>query len=661
MTARSGRGLRRLNRLLLTAACLGAIVRPAAAQTTYASPMDAVAAHDWSTAATMAGQYPDPVAAKLVTYYRLLTRGAATAAEIDGFMRTSPDWPQQPLLDTRWEQALVEEADPATLVAQCHGRWPSGLQALLRCADAFAGANDPADATEAARRAWTGTGLTDPAQISVFLSQWGTQIRPEDDWARFVALARKSSPAAEAQIQRLAAADQPVALVWVALNNQQPDGPALLTALPEAQRREPGLFLAAARYTRKTVGDPQALALWVSDGNPALAAGLPVQQHALWTEAEKLSRALISENQAPQAYALADLIKPPAPADRGDEEFLAGFIALRLLHQPEKAVPHFRMLASLSSSVITQARAHYWLARALATQGSAMQATAEYGRAAAWPTTFYGQLAALALGQGPAGLNTRILGIATPGWTTEEALDFAGREVARASAFLVAWGEPRRAYNFLMDLGPIAPDSPDMAMAGQLALGFQVPAAAVGIARYAGLHGQMLLTAGWPIPVQPPAGAVEPAVLLALMRQESSFDVAAVSPAGALGLMQLMPATARLVAGQEGVALTPGALTNDPSVNMTLGTDYFGGLLQRFDNCLPCAIAGYNAGPNRVDQWLAQNGDFRTPNGPDVLDWIELIPFDETRNYVQRVTEGIEIYRAKEGVVLPHPLAAWLR
>jgi soluble lytic murein transglycosylase len=399
----------------------------------------------------------------------------------------------------------------------------------------------------------------------------------------------------------------------------------------------------------------------MSDGNPAMAAGLPVQQHALWTEAEKLSRALITDNQLPQAYALADLFKPLAPADRGDEEFLAGFIALRLLHQPDKAVPHFRTLAGLSSSVITQARAHYWLARALATQGSAMQATAEYGRAAGWPTTFYGQLAALALGQGPAGLNTRILGVPTPGWTTEEALDFAGREVARASAFLVAWGEPRRAYNFLMDLGPIAPDSPDMAMAGQLALGFQVPAAAVGVARYAGLHGQMLLAAGWPIPVQPPAGAVEPAVLLALMRQESSFDVAAVSPAGALGLMQLMPATARLVAGQQGVALTPGALTRDPSINMTLGTDYFGGLLQRFDNCLPCAIAGYNAGPNRVDQWLAQNGDFRTPSGPDVLDWIELIPFDETRNYVQRVTEGIEIYRAKEGVVLPHPLAAWLR
>ena len=143
-------------------------------------------------------EYADPVAGKLVTYYRLLTRGAATAAEIDGFMRSSPDWPQQPLLETRWEQALVEEADPATLVAQCHGRWPEGVQALLRCTDAFAGTSDPADASEAARRAWTATGLTDPAQIAVFLGQWGSQIRPEDNSARFVALARKSSPAAGA-------------------------------------------------------------------------------------------------------------------------------------------------------------------------------------------------------------------------------------------------------------------------------------------------------------------------------------------------------------------------------------------------------------------------------------------------------------------------------
>ena len=637
------------------------ITTAAQAQAGAQTPMDAVAAHDWDQANAMAAQYADPVAAKLVTYYRLLTRGQAGSPEIASFLQSNPDWPQQALLETRWEQALADEPDQTTALGQCQQRWPTGAPALLRCATAFAAGQDTKDATEAARRAWTGTGITDPAAIAAFLGQWGSGLAPADEWARFVALARAQSPAAEAQVTRVASADQPEAQVWVALNGDTPDGEALLAALPVARQQDPGLFLAAARYLRRNASDPDAYAFWLSGGNAAMAAGLPVQQHALWTEAAHLSRALLTDGDPTRAYNLAALIKPPAPADRGDEEFLAGFIALRMLHDTAKAEPHFRTLAGLSSAVITQSRAHFWLARTLAAEGATMQATAEYKIAANWPTTFYGQLAALALGDSPQALNARILAAPAPGWSTTQALDFAGREVARAAAFLVAWNEPRRAYNFLLDIGAIAPDPMDFAMTADLAMGFQVPSAAVGIARVAGLHGTMLVANGWPTPVQPPPGAgVEPAVTLGLIRQESSFDVAAESPVGALGLMQLMPATARVVAGQQGVALSPGQLTEDPDVNMTLGSAYFGGLLARFDNCLPLAIAGYNAGPNRVDQWVGQNGDFRTSGGPDVLDWIELIPFDETRNYVQRVVEGIAIYRAKEGQAVPYPLQPWL-
>ncbi len=653
-----------MTRLLVTLAFFALLLvrLPAAqAQAPGETPMDAVATHDWDQANAMAGQYADPVAAKLVTYYRLLTRGQASAADINAFMQSSPDWPQQALLETRWEQALADEPDQATALTQCKTRWPTGAPALLRCATAFATAQDTKDAAEAARRAWTGTGITDQAEVSAFLAQWGSAVQPADDWARFVALARASSAAAEAQITRLSSADQPEAQVWAALNNNNPDGEALLAALPRASQQDPGLFLAAARFLRHNASDPDAYAFWMSGGNAAMAAALPVQQHALWTEAAHLTRALLADGDAAHAYDLADLIKPPAPADRGDEEFLAGFIALRLLHDTGKAEPHFRTLAGLSSAVITQARAHYWLARTLATEGSTMQATAEYRIAAGWPTTFYGQLAALALGDSPSALNARILAAPAPGWSSADALAFAGREVARAAAFLVAWNEPRRAGIFLLDIGTIAPSPADFAMVADLALGFQTPSTAVFIARLAGLHGTMLMANGWPTPFQPPASAgIEPAVTLGLIRQESSFDVAAESPVGALGLMQLMPATARVVARQQGVAVSDGQLTTNPDVNMTLGSAYFAGLLARFDNCLPLAIAGYNAGPNRVGQWLGQNGDFRTPGGPDVLDWIELIPFDETRNYVERVTEGIAIYRAKEGQAVPYPLQPWL-
>lgn len=654
-------------RRLLALGCVSlfALHAPAAhaqASAVAQTPMDAAASHDWATAQALAARYADPVAGKLVTYYRLLTRGQATAAEISAFMQQNPDWPQQSLLETRWEQALADEPDQATALAQCQIRWPSGVKALLRCATAFQTAADTKDATEAARRAWTGTGITDPSDVSAFLAQYGSLLQPGDEWARFTALARAESPAAAAELSRLPADRQQAASAWIALETSQPNAQALLAALPPADQQNPGLFLSAARYLRQQTTDQDALAFWLSNGDAAMQAGLPVQQHALWREAATLARALITDGDARNAYRLVNHLAPADDADRGDREFLAGFIALRLMQDPARAEPHFRALAGLSTAVITQSRAHYWLGRTLAAQGSTMQATAEYKIAATFPTTFYGQLAALALGDSPAALNARILATPAPAWSTTDALDFAGREVARAAALLVAWNQPRRAYGFLLDIGQIAPDPADYAMAAQLGLGFGVPQAAVGIARMAGLHGTMLLRAGWPIPFQPPVDAgVEPAVSLGLIRQESSFDVAALSPAGALGLMQLMPATAALQAKKQGVALSSQwALTSQPELNMTLGTGYFAGVLAHFDGCLPLAIAAYNAGPRRVDQWLAQNGDFRTPGGPDVLDWLELIPFTETRNYVQRVVEGIAIYRAEEGVTQPYPLQPWL-
>jgi soluble lytic murein transglycosylase len=171
----------------------------------------------------------------------------------------------------------------------------------------------------------------------------------------------------------------------------------------------------------------------------------------------------------------------------------------------------------------------------------------------------------------------------------------------------------------------------------------------------------MLPDTGWPMPVTVPDGTVPPAVGLGIMRQESSFDISAVSPSGARGLMQLMPGTAQATAHRLGVPPSLGALTTDAAYNVQLGTSYLRGLIDQFGGVLPLAIAAYNAGPNRVQEWL---GDFDPRAGfgkLDMIDWIELIPFSETRNYVQRVIENIVIYQAKMHDPAPHPLARWLR
>ena len=277
------------------------------------------------------------------------------------------------------------------------------------------------------------------------------------------------------------------------------------------------------------------------------------------------------------------------------------------------------------------------------------------------------------MGEDDAALAGRIRAARDPDWTQDRALDFAGREQARAAALLAAWGEPRRARAFLQRLDEQAEDPADRALAARFALGLGMPDQAVAIARRAGRDGLMLPDAGWPVAVQPPEGAVEAAVLLGLMRQESNFDAQVASGAGARGLMQLMPATAAEVARRLGEPVSVPALTADPAYNMRLGTRYLQGLLERFGGTLPYALAGYNAGPSRVQEWVAahgdppqsQPGDQRPGDGQPggrlgMIDWIELIPFGETRNYVQRVIENVVIYRARGGTVAPHPLARWL-
>jgi soluble lytic murein transglycosylase len=251
------------------------------------------------------------------------------------------------------------------------------------------------------------------------------------------------------------------------------------------------------------------------------------------------------------------------------------------------------------------------------------------------------------MGESQATLVARIKALRDPPWTADAAIAFTGHEVVRAAVWLMAWGDFQHARVFLMRVDELSPIVPERTLTATLALRAGMPDGAVFIARRMGRDGIILPQVGWPAPYDPTAPP-DPAFSLGIMRQESSFDVAAVSSSGARGLMQLMPPTAQGVARQLGIPASVPALTSDATHNIRLGTAYLQEVLTRFDGCLPLAAAAYNAGPTRVVQWLADNGDPRT--GPiGMVDWIELIPVAETRNYVQRVTENVMMYRAKGG------------
>ena len=594
------------------------------------NPLTAVRANRWTDAQAEAARFADPLPEKLILYLRLRTPGAATASEIAAFANRNPDWPDPAMLERRRQEAVAADPDDAAVLDQCTPA-PTLGAAMLRCAEATANTGRTADADALARRAWIDA-IDTPAAEAAYLRRWSGIATADDQWARFRRLAWLADPAAAArQIVRLDPSHHAAAEARLAAKRDDPQTEALAAALPAEQRADPGLTLDRVRALRHAGHDAEAAALLARTADAEHPA-------AFWSERNLLARKLLHDGDPGTAYAVVAAHRQTADEARADAEFLAGFIALRMLHDPAKAEPHFHILAA-SRAIITQARAHYWLARSAAAAGR--DPKPEFNTAAAWPTTFYGQLATIALGQTPA---SRIARLSDPSWTQDTAIAFTEHQVLRAAVWLIAWGDPQRARAFLTRMDQLAPIPAERTLTAVFALLAGVPDGAVFVARRMGRDGLALPHAGWPMPY-PVAAPPDPAFSLGIMRQESSFDPAALSPSGARGLMQLMPPTASAVAKQLGIGVSLAALTVDPGHNIQLGTAYLQDMLTRFDNCLPLAAAAYNAGPHRVAEWLDQNGDPRT--GPiDMVDWIELIPTGETRNYVQRVTENTVIYRA---------------
>jgi len=629
------------------------LARPALAQPDVISH---IRADRWPEAAAAAAQYPDPIVGKLVTFYRLMAPGAANAADISAFQAANPDWPLQASLSRRRDEALAGEADDATLRAECVRTPPQLTAALLHCAETLASSNRDT-AARLARLAWIG-GITEPAFEQRFLHEQGALLTRADHAARFDRLAWSDPAAATRQIPRLDAAERPRAEARLAFRRDDPNAARMTANLSAADRADPGLFYEQAGWLRRTGQDEAARDLWIAAGAAAERAAPEARDGAFWGERNIMARRRLRQGDAAGAYAIAAGYAGKSVEQAVDALFLAGFIALGPLADPARAGPQFRRLADLSKAAITQGRAHYWLGRTAEVRGNSEAAQREYEEAAKWPNTFYGQLAALRHGDTMSALASRITATTDPMADGARAVDFSGRELARAAAYLVSWGEPRRAQPFLLRLDDIAPDAIDRSLAARLAIGFNLPETAVALARRAGRDGIILLGAGWPQPFMPPTPP-EIALSLGIMRQESSFDPGTVSPAGARGLMQLMRGTAAQISRKLSIGTNVPALVLDPNYNMRLGTAYLRDLLDQYAGAAPLAIAAYNAGPGRVNEWMLTNGDPRTAT-VDMIGWIELIPFGETRNYVQRVIENQVVYQAKRNDTRPHPLAPWL-
>jgi soluble lytic murein transglycosylase len=604
----------------------------------------------------------DPLARKLVTWMRVQTRGAATAPEVAGFLVANRDWPFPATIARRAEEALAADPDDS-LVLRFLERMPPPrtLDGARRFAEALDRAGRGAEATPMLRAAWRQAG-GDAGAEAAFLARAGSVLTQEDHASRFDQLAfQRETAAASRVVPLLAPPAASVAQARLALLADRADAEGMAPRDGPA-RRQIGLLHDLARWLRRRDRDADAAAVW-REATPLQRDLSPEVARAIWSERQVLSRKLLRLGDARAAYEVAASHGQAAQGEpRQDAEFLAGLIALRRLDDPARALRHFVMVGQDSRSIITRARSLYWQGRAHAAAGDAARARQTWQQAATMPHAFYGQLAGIALGDGGAELSARIAAVPSPTATAEQAEAFAGRELVRAVATLADLGETQRALTFLLRLEELSPDEADRWLITRLALLIGRPDHAVWVARRAGADGVLLPVEGWPTPYAAPQdAAVDPAIVFAIARQESNFDSAAVSSANARGLMQLLPGTAAGVARRLGIPHRPAMLTTDPPHNLRLGAAYFDELLARFDGAVPLAAAAYNAGPARVTEWLGTYGDPRS-GAVEMLDWIEQIPFSETRNYVQRVMENIAIYQARTASTasLPHPMARWI-
>jgi len=577
----------------------------------------------------------DPALVKLIRWMELRRPGRASFAEIVQFMAANPDWPGKHALRLRAEEVMPVDMPDADVVAWFQKNPPLGA-GRLRLADAYLRTGQRAKAEELIREAWV-AGDFDANQEKTFLLRYRDSIRPQDHWARLDRMlwdGRTGSPY-QRMLTRVDPGQKTLAETRMRLKSGAGGIERAVNAVPASLQNDSGFLYERAKWRRVRGQNDGARDILIKPP-PRL-----VRPELWWREVEYQARQALRDGDISLAYKLAASHKPGDGKIQADAEFFAGFVALRFLEDPETALGHFRRLHEGVTSPISKARGAYWAGRAAEATKDAAGAKAWYGKAAEHLTTFYGQIAAGKLSDTAPALPQD----AKP--TPAEVQTFRRHELTRIVALLDELGPNEHFVAFSIALVECAktPGERTLALKHIRSLGRTDTAVAVA-RRVASREGHVLIEDAYPTINLPKGEGPEAALVHAVIRQESGFDQRAVSRAKAQGLMQLMPATAKIVSKELGLKYDLGELTQNPSYNITLGSSYLHGLIGDFDGSYIAAIAGYNAGPGRIKRWLRDNGDVRKGD-VDVLDWIEQIPIAETRNYVQRVLEALFVYRSR--------------
>ncbi len=639
-------------RLLRLAIVALALTLPPAARADEVQAMKTAlqlaAAKDWDGALAVA---PAEIGRDIIEWQRL-REGEGRLGDYEAFVQRRPNWPGLPLLREKGEVAVARSSEPDRVIAYFDGQPPRTGQGAVALVGALMAKGRTAAAEEEAMRAWSALSFA-PKDESALLSLAPKALDLVDEVRLDRLLWDGSSAEAARMIPRVSGDWQSLARARMALRAGKDGVTQLVAAVPDALKSDPGLAYERFLWRMKNELYDEAATLILERSESAASLGRP----EVWADRRAaLARYLMRNGKSREAYRVAARHRLTEGTAYADLEFLAGFIALRKRDDPATALEHFRRLEAGVSTPISLARAFYWQGRAQEALGDKTAATEAYQKAARHQTAYYGLLAAERLGLT---LDPVLLSDARPADWRGSA--FANSSVLAAARLLLQAGDLTLSKRFFLQLAESL-DAGELDQLADLALASGQPHVAVLIGKAAAERGVILPRAYYPVPDLVPADlAVSRALALSIARRESEFDPGARSSADARGLMQVLPGTAKLMAPKLGLTYQADKLLGDPAYNVRMGAGYLREMVNEFGPSIALVASGYNAGPGRPRRWITEFGDPRLAE-TDIIDWVETIPFTETRTYVMRVVEGVVIYRAKlKGAVGPVRVTTELR
>jgi len=613
----------------------------------------AVAVGSWADAAASAAR-AGPIAVDIVEWHRLRA-GLGTFDDALAFLRRHPDWPGLPYLKQRVEQNLPLAGRAPDVIAFFSDTAPVTGQGVVALVHAFRAIGAEGDAQAQAALAWLAHSMTAEAEAAL-LAVYPEVLEPLHLARLDAMLWIDAESAARRMMARLTAPDQiALAEARLALRNGGATPEQALAGLAPAVRSDPGLAFEQFRLAHLRDRAAEAVEIVLRQSAAPGQLGRP----EVWAPRRRaLARTLMRAGQYDDAYAVASShrLEVETSADYADLEWLSGFLSLRFLDDPARALAHFQKFRQAVATPISLGRAGYWEGRAHEALGNDEAAVNAYALGAEYQTSFYGLLAAE---RGQIGMDTGLIGAQV--YPPLADASFARSDVLEAALLLQAAGARALAKRFFVHLAETL-DEAEIGTLGDLALSLGEPHIAVLIGKQAAEQGLTLPRPYYPVVELGLEELPVPLELaLAIARRESEFNPGVASGVGARGLMQLMPGTAQEMAGKLGLPFSRERLFTDATYNATLGTAYLAELFGRFGPNVVLVAAGYNAGPSRPARWISERGDPRAQD-VDVIDWIEMIPFDETRNYVMRVAESLPVYRARiTGQIAPLRLTEELK